>query len=56
MSRSRLGGDMVLSSTFDFDGILCNTSYEATQRVVSAQVDELIRCVLLFLGGLLLLA
>ena len=39
---------------FDFDWILCNTSYEATQRVVSAQVDELIRWLLLFLGGWLL--
>ena len=41
---------------FDFDWILCNTSYEATQRVVSAQVDEIIRWLLLLLGGWLLLA
>ena len=41
---------------FDFDWILCNTSYEATQRVVSAQDDEIIRWLLLFLGGWLLLA
>ena len=41
----------------NFDEVLCNTSYEATQsqkRVASAQVDELIHCLLLFLGGWLL--
>ena len=27
--------------TFDFDKVLCNTSYEATQRVVSAQMQKL---------------
>ena len=43
-----------LKPYFDFDWLLCNTSYEATQRVVSAQVDELIRWLLLFLGGWLL--
>ena len=39
---------------FDFDWILCNTSYKATQRVVSAQFDELIRWLLLLLGGWLI--
>ena len=54
LSFFRVGVSEFVTLIFDFDWILCNTSYEATQRVVSAQVDELIRWMLLFLGGWLL--
>ena len=51
---SLAGGGYKFDFDFDFDWILCNTSYEATQRVVSAQFDELIRWLLLLLGGWLI--
>ena len=37
---------LTIGFDFDFDEILCNTSYEyeATQKVVSARVDSVIRC------------